>query len=364
MTPTSPRRFRDLFWGLLAVFVLAVLGLEGLSLLTGDRFWPVQVFGYVRDIALMLALIPLPIALWRRRRHPVVLQLLVAVSLLWAPASAHVQPRIAPVGSVEVTVMTYNLGDGLATPVALMPLLEQSGADIIGLQEVSPDTAVAIETHLDSVYPYRVVRGLGIPGKALLSKYPIIEHHWLEINPDRPDLLATVDINGTLTTVIVAHPPPPHLTTSGIVSRPGGDEQFNALVDVVARNDGPLLLLGDLNITHHHDFYDRLRSLGLVDVFAESGNGLGYTTPARFPALDDVSETLADAPMIPLLRIDYVWGTSHWYPLESWVAEDAGSDHLPVMARLALAETSASVSVADDTFPVAVPLGVLVDVQD
>lgn len=335
MEPSSSRRWRERFWWILAVYCTVVLGLVALSLLTGDRFWSVRAFGYIRDLALSIALLPLPIAIWRRRRRSVVLQLLCAISLLWLPASTSNTPRIPPAGSIEVTVMTYNLGDGLAGPSELMPFLEHSDADIIGLQEVTPETATAIEANLAIVYPFRVVRGLGIPGKGLLSKYPIIDYRWLESNTERPDLFATVDINGMLTTVIVAHPPPPHLTTSGIVSRPGGDEQFTALIDTIASTSGPLLLLGDLNITQYHGRYEQLGSIGLVDAFAEAGSGTGYTTPARLPILNDVSQSLGDAPIIPLLRIDYIWGSSHWYPLEVWVADDAGSDHLPVMARMA-----------------------------
>lgn len=258
------------------------------------------------------------------------------------PASATNLPRVAPEGSTELTIMTLNTGNDLADPVELLSYLEQSGADIIGLQEVSAQTAAALEVSTGGDYPHHVAFGLGIPGKALLSKYPIVDHQLLDSNPERPDLVATLDIDGMLTTVIVAHPPPPHLTTNGVVSRPGADEQFSALVDVISQADGPLLLLGDLNITRHHDRYELLESLGLMDVFAEAGNGPGYTYPARLSALDDVNQTLGDAPMVPLIRIDYIWGTSHWYPLETWVGGDTGSDHLPVKVRIAITTTGGS----------------------
>lgn len=309
-----------------------------MSHITGDRYWPVQLFGYVRDIALILALIPLPIVLWRRRRHPIVLQLLCAISLLWLPASAHTELRVAPEGSTEVTAMTYNLGNGLAGPDEVIPFIEESGADIIGLQEVSPEVANAIENNLAETYPHQVVYGLGIPGKALLSKHPIIEYQLLEAHPERPDLIATVDINGVHSTVIVAHPPPPKVTPSGVKTLPEGNEQFASLIQTISNTDGPLLLMADLNITQHHDRYDQLEALGLVDAYADLGGTLGYTYPARMAVLDDVSETLADAPVVPLLRIDYIWGSSHWYPLQGKVGEDAGSDHLPVIVRFALTE--------------------------
>lgn len=59
----TPRRWSEYSYRLLAVYCLAVLGLIGLSSILGDRYWPVQAFGYVRDLALLLALVPLPIVI-------------------------------------------------------------------------------------------------------------------------------------------------------------------------------------------------------------------------------------------------------------------------------------------------------------
>src|SRR5688500_248378 len=41
-------------------------------------------------------------------------------------------------------------------------------------------------------------------------------------------------------------------------------------------------------------------------------------------------------PPPPLPRIDDVWISDHWQPLDAWVGGDAGSDHLPVLALVAL----------------------------
>jgi len=64
--------------------------------------------------------------------------------------------------------------------------------------------------------------------------------------------------------------------------------------------------------------------------------GFGFTIPARLQALRVVSDRLAAVRIVPVARIDYIWAPEHWLPLDAWVAADAGSDHLPVMARLAL----------------------------
>jgi len=41
-------------------------------------------------------------------------------------------------------------------------------------------------------------------------------------------------------------------------------------------------------------------------------------------------------PMLPFLRVDYIWSTPDLTALAAWLGEDAGSDHLPVLARLAI----------------------------
>ena len=79
-----------------------------------------------------------------------------------------------------LTVMTYNVGAGLAAPLRLVEVLRQSGADIIGLQELAPEQGAAIADLLGSDYPYHVLHATGIPGKGLLSRYPVRETQLLE----------------------------------------------------------------------------------------------------------------------------------------------------------------------------------------
>src|SRR5689334_6982267 len=111
----------------------------------------------------------------------------------------------------DFTVMTYNVGNGLARPERLAQVLAASKADIIGLQELTIAQEDALRTELWRVYPYQVLHGAGIPGKGLLSRYPVTCSEKLELFPHRPDLLATLEVGGRELKLIVAHPPPPRL---------------------------------------------------------------------------------------------------------------------------------------------------------
>ena len=303
-----------------------------------DSLQPVLVFGYIAHLALPVAFVWLPLAVWRRRWVTVAIEGICLVAFVWLFGAdvfrSHSDPP--PEGSMSITVMTYNLGNGLATPDKLIPALRSSGADVVGLQEVTQATEAALAAELTDLFPYRVLHALGIPGKGLLSRYPILRSELLELNPGRPDLRAVVDMQGTRVAVIVAHPPPPRLERTGIEQRPGTAAQVDGLVAAIAETDGPLLVLGDFNVTRLHDAYRRLEDAGLRDAYRLAGRGPGFTTPTRPAELAERGGRLGSLPLPPLLRIDYVWVSTHWQPVDAWIGPDAGSDHLPVLARIAI----------------------------
>ena len=280
---------------------------------------------------------PRPGKMWMRLI--VSLALIVAIHAIVQPGNERAfamagTPGPTPqAGETSAIVLTLNLGDGLVAPAALVAYLRESDADLVALQEVTPEIAETLETDLGDIFPYREVRGLGIPGKALLSRYPITQAEWLELNPGRPDLLATVDLAGRSVEVLVAHPPPPEITGVIVQPREGSVEQFDRLIEIAAGAEGPFLLLGDLNVTPLHLRYRELESIGLTDVFGAVGSGSGFTYPLRVASLPDVS-------FRPVARIDYIWASGEWQALSASVGEDIGSDHLPVIAHIALLDES------------------------
>jgi endonuclease/exonuclease/phosphatase family metal-dependent hydrolase len=231
------------------------------------------------------------------------------------------------------TVMTYNVGAGLAGPLRLVEVLRQSGADLIGLQEVSPEQGDAIAAFLGEDYPHQVLHPVGIPGKGLLSRYPLRETELLDLHPGRPDLQAIVDVPGGDLTAIVAHPPPPRIWRNRVVHSALTNEQI-AQIATVATRGHPAVLLTDFNRVGWQSAYRQLRQAGLIDAFGAAGRGLGFTLPTRLSHLAYRGHPLGEVPLPPLLRVDYVWHTQHFRTLDSWIGGNAGSDHLPVLAQL------------------------------
>jgi vancomycin resistance protein VanJ len=223
-----------------------------------------------------------------------------------------------------LTIMTHNAGNGLANPLDLVSVLKNSQADLIGLQEITTKQASAIEKSLEDLYPYQILFGAGIPGKGLLSKFPILEYRQLHLYPDRPDLLAVIQVHDSELTVIVAHPPPPRVHSNGIYMNTRTQRQLDALLHLATQHNNPVLLMGDFNMTALSDLHARIRSQGLVDAFQVSGQGLGLTLPMRWKKI----------PLLPMARVDYIWHSTHFTSLESWIGDHTGSDHLPVLAKI------------------------------
>jgi len=233
--------------------------------------------------------------------------------------------------------MTYNVANGLARPGELLPLLRDSGADVVALQELAVDQSEAIASELSDVYPHMSLFPGGIPGKGLLSRFPIESEDLIELHPERPDLKVRVVFNGIPLTFLVAHPPPPTLHYRGLVQRPHALMQLQSLLHLTHAG-GPSVLLGDFNLHQRHHVYANIRDSGLTDAFAAVGRGMGQTLPKRMARWAYQGNRFGNVTLPAMIRIDYVCHTHHLRSLEAWVGDHGGSDRLPVLARLTLAE--------------------------
>ncbi|MBN1287003.1 MAG: endonuclease/exonuclease/phosphatase family protein [Anaerolineae bacterium] len=309
---------------LYAVLVLAYLALRALG---GNRLWPVALLSTFAHVLLLPSLALLPLMIWLRRRWAAALLSMAGAAAVWLFGPLFISQAAPPAGMPVLVVMTANVGMAYYSPVEkFIDVLESSGADIIALQELSEAQQAAIEHDLADLYPYRALYGkptYHVDGKGLLSKYPIVEASApFQLWPGgNTHMRAVIDVNGTPVTVIVAHPPPPRVG-DGHDMRPEVIDEIKALTEM-ATAGGAALLLGDFNATDQNDRYALVRSAGLIDAFRVAGWGFGVTWPAEYRLL-----------MPPLVRIDYIWYTSHFRAVDAWVGPETGADHLPVLAKL------------------------------
>jgi endonuclease/exonuclease/phosphatase family metal-dependent hydrolase len=228
--------------------------------------------------------------------------------------------------------MTYNIHSGFSFSgrqdlEAIAHVIEDSGADIVALQEVSRvrlmDGAADMSTWLSQRLDMPILfRGTEEPiwGNAILSRYPVLESGWGELPLEgtlikRGYLWARIDVGGPQPLLVIAthlH----HLAPDSLARQ--------AQVPVLLRFwDGQdySLLLGDLNAQPDWVEMKLIADAGLLDSWSEAGVGQGFT----FSSGD------------PYQRIDWIWHSDDLVAVEAQVLQIQASDHLPVVVILDIA---------------------------
>ncbi|MCW5853549.1 MAG: endonuclease/exonuclease/phosphatase family protein [Anaerolineae bacterium] len=285
----------------------------------------------------LLPLLPcLVLALVCRARLAGALLALAALPFVLFYAPLFLPHSAAPSAPQSLKVMTHNILAANQQSDRLAEAIVAEAPDVVALQELVANHATRLAPRLSQVYPYRVIyrdQGLG-----LYSRYPLREAQLLTLAPESSFAIrAILDAPGGPITVFNAHPRNPRIDWSSW----GGslfyvanfdptrrDRAVTALAQAIERTQGPVLVLGDLNLPDRSAAY-RLLTRELRDGHRDAGWGLGYTFPVARPG----------GPLgflFPVLRIDYVLYSSDLRALETRLGAPTGSDHRPVIARLAM----------------------------
>lgn len=215
----------------------------------------------------------------------------------------------------DLTVVCHNVNDANPDPAGTARQLVASGAQVLALEELSPDTTPTYERVLADSYPYHAVRGT----VGLWSRYPLHDVAPVEIMPWPRALRGTVATAKGPIVVYVAHLASVRVRPGAGFATAGRNAAAERLAAAVRAEPAPrVLVVGDFNGTPN----DR----ALAPVFAplrsaqeEAGAGFGFSWPAA----------------LPVARIDQILlrGIT---PASSWTLPRTGSDHLPVAATLRL----------------------------
>ncbi len=310
------------------VLTFAALGERWPWIAFANNFLPWWALGAA--LAAVIALV----TRWRWLLVAVQIPVLIAFAVLYGdlllpPGST------ADAGGPTFTAATYNIIASVSDPQAVTDNIATFDADIVGLQEVGPAHSAQLERDLAEEYPFQAhYPELPVHGVSLLSRYPITR-----AEPFRPFansmryLRAEIDLDGVPLVVYVVHPPTPSrvmIPTAYDTQR--RDAEIEILRrDYLAHESGPVIVLGDFNMVDLSDAY-RAMDADFDDAFRTAGRGLGFT----FPAVESWE-------LFPrMLRIDYVWYNRGVVARDARVGDDSGtSDHLPVIAVLALTQDSA-----------------------
>lgn len=246
----------------------------------------------------------------------------------------------APPETGPVRYMSYNLHQSFGTAgdmdvAAIATVIQESGATVVGLQEVA--RAGLLNANTDLVYllgdrlgwEHVVFFGTTDPvwGNAILSRYPLGEtERRLLPRVDTPYQrgylavpVATPEGEVLFISTHLQHinDPDSHDEDPEADLYPVHHEQLAVVVEEWAGRQ-PAVLVGDLNARPGWRQVDELLEAGWVDAWASAGSGDGFTANA------------AD----PLHRIDYVFSTPDLTTVKIEVVDSQASDHFAVVADL------------------------------
>ncbi len=214
----------------------------------------------------------------------------------------------------DLTVASHNVGADNPDPVGTARALAASGADVLALEELTPQARRTYEKELAKAYPYRTVQGT----VGLWSTLPLSDTRPVDIAMDSTRALrTTVATDRGPLVVYVAHLGSVRVMPRSGFSTDQRDAGVHALANAVAaeRNER-VVLLGDLNGTLNDRAFDDITSQ-LRSAQDAAGDGFGFTWPARFP--------VARIEQILVRGVE---------PESAWVLPATGSDHRPVAAGI------------------------------
>jgi vancomycin resistance protein VanJ len=212
---------------------------------------------------------------------------IVLYGLLFLPKPAATN---TPTG---MTVMTFNLGPGVAQPGEIADAIAAEDADIIVMQELTVPAAAAVRT--------------------------------------TPAVQLSVDNHGV--TLFAPHLPQPEIHRTNDLHLPDGmdttehDAELTEIVHWAQQATGTVLLAGDFNMSDQAQAYTLLSS-DFRDAYREAGWGFGFTFPNK----------LRGNPIpfpLPVIRIDYIFHSPDLVAQTARVECKGGSHHCYLVAQLA-----------------------------
>jgi vancomycin resistance protein VanJ len=230
----------------------------------------------------------------------------------------------------EFTVLTHNVLGSNENVDALLVSIDEHKPDFFGLRELAGPMAQALEPHLAGKYPHHRIE----PGCGFWSRYPILAYERFQLVEGEGSWAQrlVLDVEGRTVVVISLHPRSPPAYGFPLSELParlpealadeGRDADLQALVARLEGIEGPLVVIGDFNATDQYALYGPL-TRRLRDAHRESGWGMGFTY-SRWPEVRQA-----------LWRIDYVFHSPELVAVSAGTGDYAGSDHRPVIARLA-----------------------------
>lgn len=261
--------------------------------------------------------------------------LILAVVGLATGLTGRGDPAATGPAPTELKVLNYNIHQGfdfhgVPAPEGIARFIEQTDADIVGLQEVgrgwNVNGGVDLMAWLEWRLPeYHAVYGPmngDLWGNAILSRYPIAAWGWMHY----PVRASSFERGLTWANIPTVRGDQLVVTTHFSAHAGYDEDRIGQAGDLLAFWGGRprSVIVGDINARPGEDAVRRLIVGGLVDV----------------PAAHGLGETPTFASGNPYQRIDYVFTSPDVRSVSAAVPHTLASDHLPVMATVRIDEAA------------------------
>jgi endonuclease/exonuclease/phosphatase family metal-dependent hydrolase len=238
-----------------------------------------------------------------------------AAAMAGAALTATIAPRAVPRRQPDATgpllrVLTVNLLGSRAATRRLVDLADETGADVLFVQEFTGEAVVRLrEAGLGDLLPHKVTRPgrIGPDNNGIYARYPLTAVR---------DGLTRCAARLSLPSGQSAHLVSVHL--------PAADAWREAMAGLPPPGEQPVILAGDYNATVDHAEFRRLLRRGYVDAACQTGRGLVPTwgpEPRGRP---------------PLLTIDHIVTDPRCAVRATAVRRLDGTDHRALFAELRL----------------------------
>ena len=318
-------------------YFLTIITVMLISKFAGDLWWPATFFLFAPRWLLSFPaflLIPFAVFINRRLLVPLIASLLIVFGPIMGFTYSARKP--SPPSIKPLRVISCNLQNGKFNHEALNSLIVNTQPEIVALQELPSKIRITSlegwhhlfegDLHIFSRYPL-------VAGDFRKAFVPL--HEW----PRSCFLFCTVKtVSGTLTFCTVHLPSPRYglqsiLDKSTVINlkrkkllldeteyRRQKSQEISA---VIATLPFPKVIAGDFNMTVESSIYRNFWST-YKNAFSMRGTGYGWTERVTVKG-------------IPVgIRIDQILMDSSLQPLLCQIGPDVGSDHLPVIADIAL----------------------------
>ncbi len=222
--------------------------------------------------------------------------------------------------SSRLRILQMNLWSKHEQFERIRALIENSNADLVALEEVSPEAKIWMAANMQTKYPYQILHTRpDFFGIGLLSRYPLKNSKLFYSKIDQaqsPPMVTTeIEVDGCNIGVLVAHLLPPfgeyHFTM---------DKAMIQAISDFCKDYKDKIVVGDLNLSQHSSLYKKLlRDTALSD----SARGFGWhpTYPSFTKCGIYIDQCLTGGNIVVLDRKNGPY---------------FGSDHFPVVIDLAL----------------------------